>query len=144
MKKILVLVMVLGILLSGCDEDGNIKTVHSQNYDKISDVQEKNKETLNQLDLILDRLDTIDMNIDRIEAEREFSNQAIRETFDEYKLCYIDLVGDIFSDFSNTGTIDDVYSWRYDWHNDTIYYKNTENSEEKSITITEIVEEECY
>jgi hypothetical protein len=77
MKKILVLVMVL--LLSGCDEEGNIKTIHQQNYDKISDVQEENKETLSQLDLILDRLDTIEKSIHDLD---DFGVEEIQQDLD--------------------------------------------------------------
>ena len=162
MKKILVLVMVL--MMVGCDESikreypkigGGFTGDHETLYDELQVIKEQNN-------LILDRLDTIDARFDSLEYDTNWWNSDLLkelarieselgiypiyveedDTMDNYKLCVIDLLDDIFDDFSS-GTIDDVYWWEYDWRTQTITYKSNEDSEERTITITEILEDEC-
>jgi hypothetical protein len=118
MKKILVLVMVLGMLvLSGCDNTGEQAYWE---YDSNKPLEDKIEEVLITLQEIvrnnllisineeelLDRLDTIDMNIDRIDDEREV-------VVGEYitKECVTEILDELLYEIINHRVGEFAYNW---------------------------------
>ena len=127
MKKILVLVMVL--MLVGCDTTTNSYDI----YDKLLEFQNNLKDYEQsqgyRLDSVLDRLDTIDMNIEEIEAEREIL--SVKDNND----CILKML-----DYLLEG-LDRFDYWEYVDSEQGIYYKRNEESEIEFISNYEILEE---
>jgi hypothetical protein len=142
MKKILVLVMVFMALgLSGCrDENGDVT-----NFQRI---KTQNEEILERLDSLewkigvelkvigglyeetLDRLDTIDMNIDRIEDENMNNIE-----------CVIDMLDGIFDDIINDE--DGIDGFVYDKDNQLISIYRSDGTLSIEFTLYEMYDSWC-
>jgi hypothetical protein len=139
MKKILVLVMVL--MLVGCDSEVTLSSkenfIIEQNEEILELLKYEDEEMFEHLFVavgiyedILDRLDTIDMNIDRIEAENMNNIE-----------CVIDMLDEVFDGISND--IEWVEGMVYDKDNQVVSIYRSDGTLSIEFAIYEMYDSWC-